>query len=350
MIKNVTLSLALTALTSSLSFGNEATISSIVVGSCYRQSSHQEFWRPLLEKKPDLALFVGDNVYADKADSIDGFEAEYAKLGESFGFQQLELSARILATWDDHDFGINDGGADYPHKERSEAIFEEFWKIPADHPSRSRPGVYQQYTLGPEGKRVQVILLDTRFFRSPLKKAPKDHPKKFRYLPDASKDKTMLGEAQWKWLEETLKKPAELRIIASSIQVAAIQHGWEHWGNLPLERQRLFDTLAKSEAQGIILVSGDRHHGEISKVPPATTGLKYPLYEITSSSLNGPNRRAYPGHEPNEHRILGLNRPEENFGAIQINWDASPATITLSLESLSGDPFYAATVPLDFLK
>lgn len=349
--------IAKTALTTLISlsftlgtFAGETSISSIVVGSCYRQGLHQDFWRPLLAKKPDLALFLGDNVYADKAASIDGFEAEYDKLGKSFGFQQLDLIAQIYATWDDHDYGINDGGADYPHKERSEIIFEDFWKIPQKHPSRSRPGVYQQYILGPEGERVQVILLDTRFFRSPLKKAPKDHPKKFRYLPDDSPEKTMLGEDQWRWLAETLKKPAELRILCSSIQVAAIEHGWEHWGNLPRERARLFDTLAKSEATGIILLSGDRHHGEISKIPQSISGLKYPLYEITTSSLNAPNRRAYPGHEPNQHRILGLNRTEENFGAIKINWNATPATLTLSLESLTGDPFYSATIPRDSLQ
>ena len=329
---------------------SEQSVTSIVFGSCFRQTGHHDFWAPMLDKDPDLAIFIGDNVYANKTDNLATLPGFYAMLGESHGFKTLDLHARILATWDDHDFGVNDGGVDNPDKELAEKIFETFWGIPEDHPSLSRPGVYQEYQFGPENKRLQVILFDTRFFRSPITKAPEDHPKKFRYIPDPSPENTMLGDAQWQWLAEVLKKPADLRIIASSIQVGAIEHGWEHWGNFPTERKKLFDTISASGAEGVIFISGDRHHGEISLIPTEDTGVAYPLYDITASSFNAPNRRAYPGHEPNKNRILGLNRPEENFGAIRINWDAEPATVTLSLESLSGDPFYAATVPLDLLK
>ena len=72
----------------------------------------------------------------------------------------------ILATWDDHDLGANDAGGDYPKKDESQKIFLDFFGDPADSPRRHRPGVYDAKVFGPEGKRVQVILLDTRYFRS----------------------------------------------------------------------------------------------------------------------------------------------------------------------------------------
>ncbi len=46
----------------------------------------------------------------------------------------------------------------------------DFFEVPADDIRRQREGVYWSQVFGPAGKRVQVILLDTRYFRSPLKK------------------------------------------------------------------------------------------------------------------------------------------------------------------------------------
>ncbi len=106
----------------------------------------------------------------------------------------------------------------------------------------------------------------------------------------------MLGAEQWAWLAEELRKPAELRLIVSSTQVLAEGHGWERWGNFPLEKQKLIDTIRTSGAKGVVLLSGDRHIGALYRETP--DGL-YPLYEATSSGLNmvywaakepGPNR------------------------------------------------------------
>ncbi len=53
------------------------------------------------------------------------------------------------------------------------------------------------------------------------------------YIPNTDVDVTVLGDAQWKWLEDQLKVPAEFRIIGSSYQVLSDRHGWEMWGNFP---------------------------------------------------------------------------------------------------------------------
>ena len=99
--------------------------------------------------------------------------AKYAKLAAMPGFKALRESVPILATWDDHDLGVNDGGSDYPKKVESQKIFLDFFGDPEDSPRRKQPGVYDAKVFGPEGKRVQVIMLDTRYFRSsPLKKKP----------------------------------------------------------------------------------------------------------------------------------------------------------------------------------
>ena len=82
----------------------------------------------------------------------------------------------------------------------------------------------------------------------------------------------------------TSKNRPILRIIASSIQLIPTEHCWEKWANFPKERIRMFELLRTTDASGVIVISGDRHLGEISVLPLDYLG--YPLYEITSSGLN----------------------------------------------------------------
>src|SRR5262249_22644216 len=149
----------------------------------------------------------------------------------------------VLATWDDHDYGADDVGAEYPKKDESQQVFLDFFGVPKDSPRRTQKGVYHAALFGPPEKRLQVILFDTRYFRSPLKKRDKFIPNVGPYIPNPDKTATMLGEAQWRWLEEQLRVPAKVRLLGSSIQVVAEDHGWEKWQNLPHERERLFRLI-----------------------------------------------------------------------------------------------------------
>ena len=101
--------------------------------------------------------------------------------------------------------------------------------------------------------------------------------------PTPTRPRPCSAQAQWAWLGEQLRQPAELRLIVSSVQVLAEGHGYEHWGNLPRERQRLLELLASTRANGVILLSGDRHVGALYRLDRR---VPYPLYEITSSGLN----------------------------------------------------------------
>src|SRR5260370_9184452 len=107
----------------------------------------------------------------------------------------------------------------------------------------------------------------------------------------------MLGPVQWAWVAGELRKPAEIRLIVSSTQVLAEGHGWERWGNMPLERQKLLDTIRDSGAKGVVLLSGDRHVGALYHETPRG---HCPLYELTSSALD----MAYcPPNDPGPTRV-----------------------------------------------
>lgn len=324
-----------------------ALVTRIAFGSCARQDQPQPIWDAVLAQRPDLFLFIGDNIYGDTED-MDLLRSKYAQLGAVPGFQRLRAVCRVLAVWDDHDLGENDAGAEYPKRAESQAIFSDFFGDSPDAPRRSRPGVYDAHVYGPPGRRVQVILLDSRSFRSPLKRrADQAVPGDGRpgtYVGNTDPDATMLGDAQWKWLEEQLRIPADMRIIASSIQVAAEDHGYEKWMNFPAERQRLLKLVRDTGAAGVVFVSGDRHTAELSCITGADAA--YPLYDVTSSSLNRPSKWS---HEINRWRI-GTPYPETNFGLISIDWDQPDARITLEIRREKGEPAVRQEVSLSALQ
>jgi alkaline phosphatase D len=239
----------------------------------------------------------------------------------------------VHATWDDHDYGRNDAGADYPMRAQSERIFVDFFDFPEGSPVRSRPGIYSAHSYGPVGRRIQIILLDTRSFRSPLQRAGRTTQcSKGRYVPNESSAATLLGESQWSWLEYQLRKAADIRVIVSSIQVIPDGHCFEKWGNFPRERRRLFEEIAQSGAGGVVLISGDRHFAEISRLDGDAIG--YPLYEVTSSGMNSAGKRR--ASEPNPYRVSRDNFRQENFGVIEVDWSLADPQLRLQIRDVSG--------------
>ena len=304
----------------------------IALGSCADQHLREPIWDAVIAARPELFIFMGDNVYGDvsgKDPALPELAKAYRDFGQIAGFKSLREEVPILAIWDDHDYGVNDGNRTFALKAQSKALFMSFWNVPLDSPRAKHPGLYDSVIIGPEGERVQIILLDLRWFRDPFK--PTDQrgaPGKEVYLSDPDPIRTMLGAAQWAWLEGELRKPAELRLIVSSIQVLADGHGFEKWGNFPVERRRLFDVIAKTSANGVVLVSGDRHVGALYR---QAEGVPYPLFEMTSSSLNKPATNIT--DEPGDNRLGGL-ADQANFGLVLIDW--TRRTVRLELHDVDG--------------
>lgn len=305
-------------------------ISRIAFGSCAEQNRAQPIWDPILRANPELFLFIGDNIYADTEDMSE-MRRKYAQLGAQPGFMKLRNTVPLMATWDDHDFGVNDGGADYPKREHSRQVFFEFFSEPPGSPRRGHEGVYDSRILGPEGKCIQVILLDTRYNRTKLNRRRSSDPGRGKYTPVPDPSATFLGAGQWLWLEEQLRKPAEIRLIASSIQVVAEDHGWEKWMNMPAERERLFALIRSTNAKGVFFISGDRHFAELSKID---TAVGYPLYDLTSSGLTKGSRWRGPD-DINRHRVAE-NGSGDNFGFIEIDWTQSEPQIYLQARDERG--------------
>jgi len=335
------------------------TIQRIAFGSCAFQFKPQPIWNAIRKQKPDLFLFIGDNIYGD----FDGkkpftptketLQRDWGMLANEPNFKAFRQQVPVMAVWDNHDYGKHNGGTEFELKEITKTAFLDFFGEPKDSQRRKTPGIYDAKKFGPEGKRVQVILLDTRYFKGPSIKDKRSKEQKKvagltgsmgNYVPNQDPNVTSLGKAQWLWLEEQLMKPAEIRLIASSTQVIPDEKAMDEWGNYPLERQRLFNLIKKTKAKGVIILSGNVHFAEISKLGY----FPYPLLDFTSSGLTHTNEQY--AKAKNTYRIAGPYA-KQNFGLIEIDWEAKPSPlIRLSVVGEGGVTAFEYNFSLDTLK
>ena len=166
---------------------SQTPITTIAFGSCSDQKRPQPLWDDIVAQKAQLWIWIGDNIYGD-TENMDTLRAKYDLQKSNPIYQQLRQSTSVIGVWDDHDYGVNDGGKEYPQRKQSQQLMLDFLDVPATSPLRKQEGAYSSHTYGPKGQRVKVILLDGRYFRDPLKKEGKVN------VPDPSGD--MLGETQ----------------------------------------------------------------------------------------------------------------------------------------------------------
>ncbi len=305
---------------------SQPALTRIAFGSCSNEELQDEMWTEIASQKPQLCILLGDNIYGDTHD-MTWMRTQYDQQKNLPGYQLLLKTSRMIGTWDDHDYGRNDGGKFYTKRRESKEEFMRFMDIPDDDPIRRHDGIYSSHTFGPPGKQVKVILLDLRYFRDTTIRST--IPGR-RYDPNPEGD--MMGEEQWAWFENELKNSsADVHIIGSSIQLISNDHYWEKWGNFPKSRQRMFDLLVRYGPKNVVVISGDRHVAEISKIE--LPGLPKPLYDVTSSGLTHTwNTRdgSMPPDEKNSNRV-GRLIVQKNYGLILIDWVAKDPVITFEI-------------------
>jgi alkaline phosphatase D len=343
------MALALIALSGLPIVAQEKPISRIIFGSCLHQDKPAPIWKAMNAFNPEVFIWLGDIIYAD-TDDMQVMRAKYDTLLASEGYKQiLAKKIPILATWDDHDYGKNDAGFEYSKKVESQKEFLRFYGVSPDSPLHTQEGIYHSRVFGPTGKRIQVIMLDERYFRSPVKRGGRPDPsfnsRAPEYLPNTDADATILGERQWKWLEEELKVPAEIRLIGSSVQILSEDHPFEKWANFPNERTKLFKLISDTQAKGVIILSGDRHLAELSMVRDA---VGYPLYDITSSGFNQAFKSYRPA-EKNRHRVSSMSYGD-NFGVITVDWTKEEPLISLQVRDDEGDIRIHEKIPLSAIQ
>jgi alkaline phosphatase D len=299
----------------------------IAFSCCANQDAPQPLWNVIAKHEPDLFIFNGNVIYSSTPEQKPAAE-QFKKLSQLQEYRKFRETFPVMAVWDDNDSGQSNSGADNPEKELYRKEFLKQFPYIKDSIGWNQGGLYHVKYIGGNtmstGRRrkrivkkeplLQVIMLDARFFRSPLRKAGDQQNllRAFEPWDEKDKSKTILGQEQWSWLEEQLSRPADLRLIVTPLQVIANQHGFEKWGDFPGERQRLFDLIKKAEAHNTILISGNRDFGAIAKIDLKGFG---PLFDITAGSINRPVTL-----DETDPSYLGTPFKNENFGLAQIDW------------------------------
>ncbi|HUP00090.1 MAG TPA: alkaline phosphatase D family protein [Gemmatimonadota bacterium] len=306
----------------------------IALVSCARVAwdSVQTIWTRIADDRPDVVLWLGDNNYFEEGDSIRPADWEdparmafkYAELRGLPTLQPLLREAIHYAIWDDHDYADGEPDRTFPLKEDVNRLFERFWAN-AYYGGPGLDGIYSHVQMGD----VELFLTDDRFYRD-----PEDGPR----VPG----KTMLGAEQLEWLRERLaESTARLKIVAVGVQVLADYHDYDGYVKYPHERDELLAWIRERRIEGVVFVSGDRHLSELMRDDDR---VGYPLYELTASPVGN---RPFPAglDQPNPIRLGGYSQGF-NYGLLDIDTAAEPATLTFRLKDEAGREVLVHPVPL----
>jgi alkaline phosphatase D len=342
----------------------ETKLEKLAFGSCHkRKYANAPIWESVKAEEADAWLWTGDAVYppARGIASVALLEEEYRQMKENttLGYSDFKPPAGIYGSWDDHDYGGNDAGDEMPAKKARATAFWDFLGL--NPPGVDRQGLYSTVSWGTAPEKVQAILLDTRWNRQ-------NHcvPSFATRLPLGagiacvtrwlsaglwprlcSPSALLLGEEQWAWLEDLLsseENDASVMVIVSSIQVFTTNPVMESWGHFPAERDRLVRLLSKaSERQGIVLLSGDVHHGEILDPAATTSAAAASFLEVTSSGLTHDCSMPFYGAmcQPlldgfADHRFASSSNYYigRNYGSLSVDW--SSRTFTVQVHNVTG--------------
>ena len=304
-------------------------------GSCLKQDKAMPIFDSIKKENLDLFLMLGDNVYGD-SEKEDLEELKLAYKTQKQNFEMMNLDFPFQAIWDDHDYGMNDAGVDYPYKKQSKELFLSFWNVPLHDIRRTREGLYFDLMYKINNKKLQILFLDTRTFRDSLMLSDDfGAPRKERYIPNLDSSLTILGTNQWNWLRKKISQKVDFRIIVSSIQFLPIGHGWESWNNFPYERKKLINMIDKTSLNQTLVISGDRHRAGIYKLKTARNKV---ISEVTSSSLNA----SFPNEEEYGPLRIGKTFIEENYGVIF--FDNRSNNMFVDLKNIDGESIKNITI------
>lgn len=265
--------------------------------SCMDEFEHKpEIWSDLVTQELDLIFFVGDSVYCDYG-SKDGVGAAHLwrRFAESRATLEIYFSKRlipIVATWDDHDFGKNDCGRDYPFAKESLINFFQFFAMDPSYCSALErgPGASSRVTIGEQ----QFILMDDRTWR----------------VAGASRERyAHWGQLQEEWLLARVAQHEGMTWIMNGSQVFPQMIFKQSFsGEHPVQFNAVKQALSRMDRR-VAFVSGDVHFSEISQLEGDLFG--YQTYELTSSSIHSEKFPGLPDIIPNARRIAATG--EHNY-------------------------------------
>ncbi len=288
-----------------------------------------QIFNSILDKNPDLMVWIGDNMYLRTPDFMTetGIRHRYRHTRSTPELQPLLGSVHHYATWDDHDFGPNDADRGYVNKKITEKTFNDYWGNLNTNVA-GNGGVTQHFAWND----VEFFMLDDRYHRAPNR--------------DPNTDKAYLGKQQLDWLIDALTTSrATFKIIINGGQVVSDVAKFENYAMYPTERAELFKRIHHAKIEGVLFLSGDRHHTEISRLEREDA---YPLIDITCSPLTAGTHK--PRDEGNTLQVKDKTFYNRNFGIIAVSGKRRERVLLLTIYDSDGNKAFDYTITAQELR
>ena len=275
--------------------------------------------------KPAFMLWLGDNAYLREVDwnTTTGILHRYSHTRALPEMQQLLAETHHYAIWDDHDFGPNNSDRSFLHKDKALHAFNCFW----GNPTCGIPGA-KGITSKFQWSDGEFLLLDNRYHRA----------------PNDTKDsqKTMLGAEQLQWLKDALiNSQAPFKFIALGGQFlndAAVYECYSANG-FNKERNEIIDFIYLHNIKGVVFLTGDRHHSEISKL---TQPGKPDIVDITISPLTSGTHSG--NNEKNTLRVPGSLIDQRNYCKISVSGPQKQRKLSVDFFDETGKQLYSYSI------
>lgn len=284
-----------------------------------------QIFESICKDDPQFMLWLGDNTYLREADwnTRTGIFYRYTDTRSVDAMQPLLAATHHYAIWDDHDYGPNNTDRSFPHKNLSREAFHTFWGNP-DFGIEGLQGCTNAFTWAD----CQFLMLDNRWYRTP------NHC-------DAC-DCTVLGDQQIEWfIDRLIYSRAPFKFVAIGGQVLNTVKRYETYANLcPEERKRLLERIQEENIRGVVFLTGDRHHSELSKYEGDTSGPH--IYDLTISPLTSGAYDA--ANENNELRVEGTHVGVRNYGILNITGPRKARKLIISVKDQKGEQKWQKTI------
>ncbi|MBC8112274.1 MAG: alkaline phosphatase family protein [Verrucomicrobia bacterium] len=269
-----------------------------------------QIFTQIAKEKPDFMLWLGDNMYLREPDfySWTGILHRNTHTRSLAEMQPLLASTHNYAIWDDHDFGPNDGDRSFWGKEMTKKAFQLFWANP-NYGVGNTEGLTGTFMWAD----CQFFLLDDRWYKTPNDKK--------------TGEREILGEKQLKWLIDALAySEAPFKFVCIGGQVLNSAAVFENFANYAEERQKLIDAIKVNKIPGVIFMTGDRHHTELSKIEN--------IYDLTVSPLT--SGTANPKEGENANQVAGTLIKERNYATLEVKGARRERVLTIRIVNNEG--------------
>lgn len=308
---------------------------SFLTGSCayFNQPEYDRPGKPyggdssifetMAKEKAAFMVWLGDEWYTREVDYYSEWGLWYRASHDRAVpvLKNFWKSMPQYAMWDDHDYGPNDIGTNYILKETSREIWKKYWCNPSY--GENGQGTYTMLSWGD----ADIFLTDDRWWRSAdrMKDSVDGKP---------NPEKRMLGKQQMEWLKNSLLySSATFKIIAMGSQVLNPVSPFDKLSNFPVEYDELMGFLKENKINGVVFLTGDRHHSEIIKVDRPGT---YSLYDVTASPLTSGTHTFSGPEKKNPFRVLGIDE-KQNYTKFSFSGKRGERKLIVNFYGVKGD-------------